>query len=257
MRPGTRTARSRSVQTITRACCEITTDSVGAWLKLTHFRHSYAMYVLDASKLLRPACGHLSGHLCLWWHRKSLTLPRLFLQARPLPGRRCVCAVAAVQPHSFVEIWLAARMYHAKSNESLAARTSSPAKAWQTACAELQNWLPENMLDAAPYNTCMRSCLEDGRWDIALNIFRLMQEKGVHLESATLNFALHACARGAHWQNALELRGLSRSRVSATTTTFNILINACSRAHAWAMALCVLEPAAQNDLEGPLKLCPV
>ena len=138
----------------------------------------------------------------------------------------------------------------AKACLSQTRRAFANKAASESDCTEFPDLTVDGKSQDAPfYITSMSLCLKSGRWDLALNMFRLMKSHGIQMQTLSVNYALHAHAKSQHWEDALELYSLScHARIQTTATTFNTLMNACNRGHAWQMALAILEPTRLTKL---------
>ena len=175
----------------------------------------------------------------------SLMTRLRLLYARASPKSRCSLSPLAVS-FSSTSAARPSHRFHGHCDDPPALvipLRASGRVGWASTCADLHALMVQGLpLDAESFRMCMSTCMKGSRWDLALEVFWLMQASHVQINIFALNIALNACARSQQWEDSLELFGLSHwYRINATSTTFNTLINACGRGHSWQMALEVLE----------------
>lgn len=121
--------------------------------------------------------------------------------------------------------------------------TISMLKLFNTMQFQMTNLTPS----AYTYNTVMKCCLKEDKWEHALNVWHQMISSGCKPNEFTLNRVLQAMSKGLKWELALEtLRTIpARYNFVASEHCFTTAITACGRAGRMSEAIEIL-----NEFEG-------
>ena len=106
-----------------------------------------------------------------------------------------------------------------------------------------------NIID---FNKAISKCAKGKHWQVALQFFNELEFKSLQATVVTYNSAIHACAQAATWESAIWLlRDLEDEAVGlqVNVISYSTAISSCEKSGQWQVALFLLKTLKQKKLQ--------
>ena len=114
--------------------------------------------------------------------------------------------------------------------------------------AGLQAYSNSSVID---FNKAISKCAKGKHWQVALQLFNELELKSLQATAVTYNSAIHACAQAATWESAIWLlRDLEdQAGLQGNVISYSTAISSCEKSGQWQVALFLLKTLKQKRLQ--------